>query len=107
MGLHPLLVEGMALPRFLDLPAPHPLTRPDVAYDWSESPDQLDLDGVLHRTYLLNGYPGAELLPGWLGPLLDLPAEFDRSVEAFQVTPRGAMRMLNTAIRLLQAPWMS
>ncbi|HXA42232.1 MAG TPA: DUF87 domain-containing protein [Candidatus Solibacter sp.] len=107
MGLHPLLLEGMALHRFLDLQVPHPLTRPEVAYDWSESPDELDLDGVLHRTYLLNGYPGAELLPGWLGPLLDLPAEFDLSVHAFKVTPASAMRMLNTRIRDLQATRMS
>src|SRR5258708_5808264 len=106
-GLHPGLLEGMELHRFLDQHVPHPLTRPDVAYDWSESPDDLELDGVLHRTYFLNGYPGAELLPGWLGPLLDLPAEFDLSVHAFKVTPASAMRMLNTRIRDLQATRMS
>src|SRR5258708_4127913 len=88
MGLHPLLLEGMALHRFLDLHVPHPLTRPEVAYDWSESPDQLDLDGVLHRTYLLNGYPAPELLPGSPGPLLDL-SQGVRRTAGLEVWPRA------------------
>src|SRR5207245_72634 len=53
------------------------------------------------------GSPGSDLLPGWLGPLLDLPAEFAPSVHAFKVNPATALRMLNARIRDLQATRMS
>ena len=107
MSLQPRLLRGMEQHRFLDGHLPHVLTRSDVSCDWTECPSHLELDGLLHRTYFLNGYPGADLLPGWLGQLLDLPAEFDLSVHAFKVAPASALRILNTRIRDLQATRMS
>jgi hypothetical protein len=107
MGLQPHLVEGSDLDAFLEAFVPPILTGPQAAPGWVERPEALDLDGNLYRTYFLDGYPGSELLPGWLGPLVDLPAEYDLSLHAFKVAPASALRMLNLRIRDLQATRMS
>lgn len=107
MGLHPRVLTGIDLDRFLAAQVPRPIWQPDADCTWAERPDALELDATLYRTYFMQGYPGSDLLPGWLGPLLDLPAEFDLSVHAFKVTPASALRMLNTRIRDLQATRMS
>jgi len=107
MGLQPRLVEGSELDIFLDSQLLPILTRPQPAPGWVERPQVLDIDGTLYRTYFLDGYPGSELLPGWLGPLVDLPAEYDLSLHAVKVAPASALRMLNLRIRDLQATRMS
>lgn len=106
MGLRPQLLEGASLTTFLGLHLPVPPAQVG-AVAWTEGRHALELDGRLHRTYFLDSYPGAELLPGWLGPLLDLPCEFDLSIHAYKVAPSNALRMLNTRIRDLQATRMS
>ncbi len=93
MGLHPRLLAGIDLDRFLARQVPIPIWQPEADCTWAERPDALDLDGTLYRTFFIQGYPGSDLLPGWLGPLLDLPAEFDLSLHAFKVAPASALRM--------------
>ena len=107
MGLRPRLLQGVELDAWLDLALPPETMPPAGARPWSERRDALELDGRLYRTYFLDSYPGAELLPGWLGPILDLPCEFDLSIHAFKVGATSAIRMLNTRIRDLQATRMS
>jgi hypothetical protein len=107
MGLRPRVLQGAELGPWLDLALPPETMPPAGARHWTERRDALELDGRLYRTYFLDGYPGAELLPGWLGPILDLPCEFDLSIHAFKVGATSAIRMLNTRIRDLQATRMS
>jgi hypothetical protein len=107
MGLQPRVLRGIELGRFLAGQVPRPIWQPGADCAWAEHPDALELDGSLYRTYFVAAYPGSDLLPGWLGPLLDLPAEFDLSVHAFKVNPATALRMLNTRIRDLQATRMA
>jgi hypothetical protein len=106
MSLQPHLLQGADLEALLEGYVPI-MTPPETAPAWLEHRDALDLDSSLYRTYFLDGYPGSELLPGWLGPLLDLPAEYDLSLHAFKVAPASALRMLNLRIRDLQATRMS
>jgi hypothetical protein len=107
MGVRPQLLGGRDLSDFLNLHWPARCMSPLATLPWAERRDVLEIDGRLYRTYFLDGYPGAELMPGWLGPLLDLPCEFELSIHAYKVAPTSALRMLNTRIRDLQATRMS
>jgi hypothetical protein len=95
------------LDRFLAAEVPRLIWQSNADCTWAEHRHALEMESTFHRTYFMAGYPGSDLLPGWLGPLLDLPAEFDLSVHAFKVAPASALRMLNTRIRDLQATRMS
>jgi hypothetical protein len=107
MGVRPSLLQGVDLQNFLTHNLPNNRVSQIGALAWTERRDVLELDGRLCRTYFLDGYPGLELMPGWLGPLLDLPCEFELSIHAYKVAASSALRMLSTRIRDLQATRMS
>ncbi|MGB2939700.1 MAG: hypothetical protein WBD38_05310 [Candidatus Dormiibacterota bacterium] len=107
MGLAPALVAGRALDRFLDVHLPAVMVRPGAACDWLETARHLWLDDRFHRTFFLDAYPGTELAAGWLGHLLDLPAEYDLAIHGFKVPAASVMRLLNVRIRNLQATRMA
>jgi hypothetical protein len=107
MGVRPEVLQGAELDGFVEAHLPPGIAPMAAACPWEERRGALEVDGRLHRTYFLDSYPGAELAAGWLGPLLDLPCEFDLSIHAYKVAPTSALRMLNTRIRDLQATRMS
>ncbi|MDP9326077.1 MAG: hypothetical protein M3O87_06025, partial [Candidatus Dormibacteraeota bacterium] len=107
MGLAPALLAGRELDRFIDAHLPAMMVRPGAASDWLETARYLQLDDRLHRTFFLDAYPGTELAAGWLGHLLELPAEYDLAIHGFKVPAASVMRLLNVRIRNLQATRMA
>jgi hypothetical protein len=103
MGLQPALLEGRELDRFLDQHLPSLLARQGSECEWQETAGWLRLEDQFFRSYFVDAYPGTELVAGWFGNLLDLPAAYDIAIHGFQVPVASAMRLLNTRIRNLQA----
>jgi hypothetical protein len=107
LGIGAGVLDGPDLERYLGAELPAGLTQDGTLTDWEERADVLRLDGVSYRTYFLDAYPGFDLSGGWLGSLVDIPAEYDLSLHLVKVPTIAALRHLSTRIRDLQAARMS
>jgi hypothetical protein len=107
MNLNPRLLSGHELDLFLHGNLPAAVTSASSPCDWREEPNLLVLDGECSCTLFLDAYPGLELDAGWLGPLIDLPIEYDLAIHGFKVPVASAIRHLSGRIRTLQAARLS
>lgn len=106
MGLDPVLLEGLALERFLDENLPQCVAR-GLEADWQEDAGVLRMEERFSRSFIVDGYPGLDLEAGWLSGLVETPATYDLSLHGFRVPAGSALRVLSHRIRDLQAARLS
>ncbi|MFN2464194.1 MAG: VirB4 family type IV secretion system protein [Candidatus Dormibacteria bacterium] len=104
MGLRPSVLEGDDLERFIDREVATwvaPGKQGEERGDWWRYGDRLS------RGFIVRGYPGGLVEPGWLSPLLEVPVPYDLALHGFRIPAGSALRLLNRRIRDLQSSRLS
>jgi len=74
---------------------------------WTLAPSWFQVSDRYHRSFRLLAYPGGDLEPGWLAPLLAQPQDLQVSVHITPVATERILGFLNSRIRDLRASEMA